>query len=160
MIKHCLLLSAVLALLASSNVCAGEIYTWKDAEGHVHYSDVPPPGSGDVKKLKSSTAASQAAEAPAQGGRATSSKTVAERELDFRRRRAEAQEAKDKADKDQAGSTQRRQECETARNQLRALESGQRASRFNDKGEAIPLDDDQRQIEVERSRQYLDKNCR
>ena len=87
-------------------------------------------------------------------------KSLAEKELDFRRRQAEAQEAKDKADKEQAAAGLRRQDCESARNQLRALESGQRMSRFNDKGEAIPLDDDQRQAEIERSRAFLEKTCK
>ena len=33
----------ILALLAALPALAGEVYTWKDAQGVTHYSDSPPP---------------------------------------------------------------------------------------------------------------------
>lgn len=42
-----------LLLLCGLPVSAGPVYSWKDADGNVHYSDVPPQaaGGGEVKEI-------------------------------------------------------------------------------------------------------------
>lgn len=141
---------------------AGDIYTWRDAEGRVHFSDVPPTGKEEAKKIRgaapsAASAAAAAANTPAAPTGAKPAPSLADKDLEFRKRRAESQEAADKAAKEKAAADQKASDCQSARNQMRALESGQRISRFNDKGEAIPMDDSQRQAEIERNRQFLEK---
>jgi hypothetical protein len=138
---------------------AGDIYTWRDAEGRVHFSDVPPTGKEEAKKLRGAapSSATPVPASPAAPSATKPSPSLADKDLEFRKRRAESQEVADKAAKEKAAADRKASDCQNARNQMRALESGQRISRFNDKGEAIPMDDSQRQAEIERNRQFLEK---
>lgn len=43
------LLTLTLAMVAGN--AAAELYSWKDAAGKIHYSDTPPPGNADARKL-------------------------------------------------------------------------------------------------------------
>lgn len=142
---------AAMALAAQ----AADIYTWKDADGRVHFSDQPPTGKQDVRKVRSKEPA--AMPVPAEQAKPAEKRSQADKYLEQRKRRAEAQEAADKAEKDKAAAERKTADCQSARNQLKALESGQRVSRFNDKGESIPMDDAERQAEIERSRQFVEK---
>jgi len=149
----CLAASALAAL-------AGDIYTWRDAEGRVHFSDVPPTGKEEAKKIRGSVPnTTPAVPAASTDAKPASKPSLADKDLEFRRRHAESQEVSDKAAKEKAVAERKAADCQSARNQLRALESGQRVSRFNDKGEAIPMDDSQRQAEIERNRQFVEKAC-
>lgn len=166
--------SVLLLALVTALPAAAQIYSWRDKDGKMHYSDTPPP-SGAVKTL--STPAPRPApalpeaeggseDAPAAGAPAPTApaaakpKTLAERELEFRQRRAAEAEAQAKADKERAENTERQAACEQARNQLTALTSGQRMARFNSAGEKEMFDDAARQREIERTRQHIDANCR
>ncbi len=146
------LLIAATALAAQ----AADIYTWKDAAGRVHFSDQPPTDKLDVRKVRGKDSAATSA-APAEQAKPAEKRSQADKDLEQRKRRAESQEAADKADKDKAAAERKAADCQSARNQLKALESGQRVSRFNDKGESVPMDDAERQAEIERSRQFVEK---
>lgn len=161
----------VLALLPALPAAA-QIYGWKDGEGRTHYSDQPPP-PGTVRilqtphpqRLPPSAPGSEAkldAEAAPRPETTPSAtpKTLAERELEFRQRRAAAAEAEAKAQEQAARDEERRRFCEQARNQLGALESGQRITRFNAAGEREYLDDAARAEEAGRLRSQLETHCR
>jgi hypothetical protein len=87
-------------------------------------------------------------------------KTPAEQDLEFRKRQSEAAEQKSKAEKDSAAAEEKRKNCERARGQLAALESGQRVSRPNAKGEREFLDDAQRAEEIANSRKAVESLCK
>lgn len=150
------LLGLLLACVAPA-VLAQTIYSWKDASGRVHYSDSPPPDA-QARSIK------QAPLAPrpptAEGASANTPPNYAEQEVAFRKRRAEAAEAEDKTRKQKASDEQRERDCTQARQQLTGLESGQPVVRFNDAGERIFIDDDERAAEMARSRQYLERSCK
>lgn len=171
MLRPALLLLALLTALPA----AAEIYSWKDKDGKMHYADVPP-ATGEVKTLrggaprpappaapitgdggadaaKPATADGKAAEANAKP------KTLAERELEFRQRRAAEAEAEAKAEKERADSAERQRACEQARNQLTALTSGQRVSRFDAAGGREVLDDAGRAEEIARTQKQVDQLC-
>ena len=81
-------------------------------------------------------------------------------ELDARIRKAEQeQKAKAKAEEERVAAS-RAENCQRARQQLAALESGMRVARMNDKGEREYLDDAQRASEVQRARQLIASECR
>lgn len=152
--------AAVLLALAAAAATAGDIYTWKDKDGRVTYSDNPPPGNIPARTLGGRNA--EAAPGPpenVQGDKARAP-TAADQELEFRKRRAEASEQQVKADKAAAEAEDKRKNCERARNQLTALESGQRVARYNDKGEREFLDDAQRAQEIESARKAVDSWCK
>lgn len=167
---------ALLALaLVTALPAAGEIYNWKDKDGTTHYSDIPP-AKGEVKTLRAGPAARPAPAASVHGGEAATQpaapgtanaspaadgkpKTLAERELEFRQRRAAEAEAQAKAEKEAEDAAQKARACEQARNQLTALTSGQRVSRFNASGERVVIDDAERAAEVTRTQEQIDRAC-
>jgi hypothetical protein len=155
----------LLVLAAGANAADGEIYTWKDKDGRTHYADNPPSGNTPARTL-SGRSTDKPASAAASGGDTPaavaprSAPSAAEQELEFRKRRAESAENQAKAEKAKAEAEEKRRNCERARNQLAALESGQRVARFNDKGEREFLDDAQRAQEVEAARKSAETWCK
>ena len=141
---------AVIALLAATTASA-QVYEWKDERGKTHYSDKPPVGTSAVKK-----SAAPVSSAPS----SSPQKTTADRELEFRKRQKEAQENAEKAKKDQAASTDQKDNCENARRALEVLESGERIALRDGQGERYYLDDAQRQQETDKARQLIQANCK
>lgn len=143
-------------LLGAGPAVAGEIYTWKDAQGVVHYSDVKP-GNTDAKVLRAGShgSVSEYAPPPSKPGA-----TPADQEVNFQKRRTEAAEAQTKADKERQQAATLKENCETARNQLSALRSGERMARYNAAGEKEVLDDSAREAEINRVQRIVDGSCK
>ena len=78
-------------------------------------------------------------------------------EYDFK---VEVQSAKAKAEQERKDAEEGKRNCEDARNQLNALESGQRMSRVDASGERIPLDDEMRAQEIEKARKSVQSWCK
>ena len=155
-------LFALLLICAVPMASAQSIYSWKDASGRVFYSDMPPPDA-KVRTLRQGPLAPKPARST--DGTDTPSATpaapsLAEQELAFRKRRAEAAEAEDKARKDKANDEMRQRECADNRNQLLALESGQRMNRINENGERVFLDDNERSAAIDNLRRAIERNCK
>ena len=149
----------VLALLTAAPAAA-QVYQWRDADGRVHYSDVPPP-QGEaitVRPARKATAPAEAAGTPAAG--AAKPKTLADKELEFRQRRAAAAEAEAKAEQERTLAAERQRACEQARNQLAGLRSGQRMVRYTSTGGREHIDDAGRAAEIERTQKYADSVCK
>jgi len=141
----------VLALAATA-AWGADVYTWRDASGKVHYSDSPPPGV-EAQRMRGGVSV-EAAETPAKRP------SLAEQERGFKQRRADAEKAKEKAEKDKAESEEAKRNCDDARGQLSALESGQRMARTNAQGESTPLDDQGRAQEIERTQKAIKSWCK
>ena len=77
----------------------------------------------------------------------------------FQEGQIEAQKAREKEKQAQDQAEAKQQNCESARNALRALESGQRISRVGKDGERYYLDEQQTAQETERAREVVQKNC-
>lgn len=160
--------AALVIALFSALPALAQIYSWKDKDGRMHYSDTPPP-TGEVSVIRGGpaprpTPPAAAPESAAEGETAgaddpTRPPSLAEREQAFRERRAAAAEAEAKAGEEAAREAERQRFCEQARNQLGALESGQRVSRFNAAGEREFLDDATRGAEAARLRQQIAEHC-
>lgn len=146
----------VLLACAAPAVLAQTIYSWKDASGRVHYSDSPP-ADAQVRTLKQAPMTPRPAAPQATPGNVP--QTAADKELAFKKRRADAAEAEDKARKQQLADEQRQQDCAHFRHQLAGLESGQPTMRYNEAGEQVFISNDERSNETERTRQYLEHNC-
>lgn len=148
-----LIAALILGWLACA-ASAADIYTWKDKEGRVHYADNPPPPPTAIRSLgdtgtKPGTPQAEPALRP-----------LADQELEFRKRRAADSEAQAKAQRVKAESEESKRNCETARNNLAAIESGQRLVRYKENGEREFLDDAQRAAEQERARKAVADWCR
>ena len=147
--KHFALTLAV--LLAATTTANAEIYQWKDANGKTVISDKPPTGNTQPQKTFASDSPTSNAAGP---------KTTADKDLDFRKRQKEAQESADKTNKEQAAAAANKESCDSSRRHLKSLESGERISMTDDKGERYFLDDAQRTQELAKVRQNIPANCK
>ena len=87
-------------------------------------------------------------------------KSLAEKDLESRKRRIQAEETAAKQAKDQEEAKSRKANCEQARNQLQALQEGQRVSKFNEKGERVFLEDSDRALAIEEAKKSADSWCK
>jgi hypothetical protein len=156
--RLCLPVSVLLALFSAMPAFA-QIYQWHDAEGKAHYADIAPPGVNAILLRVKPGSVTDTVEDAATAGSAQP-KSLAEQELEFRQRRAEAAEAQAKAEDEEKQAAERARNCEQARNQLAALKSGQRIARLNSKGEREYLDEAGRVAEIERTEQYAASVCK
>lgn len=169
MIKTLVLLIA----LAFAGVAQAQIKCWTAANGKRACGDTPPPGAkvttirtpaGPSAPIPGPGATGPGATGP--GATAPASKapskgplTPAEREQEYRKRQAEAQKNAEKLAQDRKDADAKRENCARARESLRGLESGQRISRTDAKGERYFLDDAQREQEAARSRELVKQSC-
>ena len=171
-------------MLIAMSPTADAQWRWRDKSGQVNASDRPPPRDVPDKDIlsrpaadtrRAAAAAAQAA-FPASGAEGTAAAgapvaapaavaasappTALEREVQARKRSAEQEQAaKARAEEDRL-ATQRSENCRAARGHLVALDSGQRISRTNDKGEREVLDDKGRADELRRAREVVASDCR
>ena len=164
-------LATALAVLAAPPAFAQ--WKWKDAQGRVTVSDLPPPRSvpdkdilqrPEAQRRAATAAAAEAASAAAPGTPGAAPQAAAsspvDKDLEAKKRAAEQERAaKAKAEEDKL-SAQRAENCRRARQHLAALDSGQRIVRMNDKGEREFIDDAQRANEARRARDVIASECR
>lgn len=154
-----------IALLAALFACLpaqAQIYQYKDAAGRTVISDRPPPaGALPAKSHAAGNGVSTSEDPPAtDGANAPPPKTLADREMEFRKRQQAQREAAEKAQKESADKARRKEDCERAQRQLRMLESGERIALRDEKGERVFLEDMQRAAEIERTRRMIADACR
>jgi Domain of unknown function (DUF4124) len=152
--NRALILAAGIAVAIAGTAAHAQTYQYKDSRGRTVISDTPPPasaqGSRTVGGTTADAAAAKAADAP---------KTTAEKEMDFRKRQQEAREKADKDAKEQAAAAQKRENCERARMQASALESGRRMLVPDGKGGETLMDDSARSAEIERAQRVISEAC-
>lgn len=169
--KH--LLAAALALMLLCTAAQAQ-WTWRDKDGRVTASDRPPPRDVPEKDILSrphqrpaaATRDTRGAQVPAAAKAASAASVVglpratpSDKELEARKKEADAEKtAKQKAEEAKQAS-QRADNCRRARAEITALDSGQRMSRLNDKGEREVLDDKGRAEEVRRARDVVTSDC-
>lgn len=142
-------------------------WMWRDKEGRVTASDRPPPRDVAEKDIlqrpvpearRALVAAAPAASAAA--GPASAPQTALDKEVQARKKAAEAEQAaKAKADEER-NAARKAENCRNARSNLATLESGVRIARTNDKGEREILEDAARNEELRRAREVIASDCR
>jgi hypothetical protein len=153
-------------------------WAWKDGNGRLVYSDRPPPSdikpANVVRQPNTQVLANPApssgplddsgkpldaknpdAKNPTPGG----PKTVAEREMEFRKRQQERADSEKKAADEQTKNAVKTAECDRARGYLKSLEDGVRITRTDASGNREFLDDAQRATEVDRTRKIIQSTC-
>lgn len=141
----------VIAVLLPAFAANAQIYQWKDASGRTVLSDKPAVGQTTQPRAIESAPPPNSATEP--------QKALADRELEFRKRQKEAQEKNDKAQKEAAAAADKTRNCEDARSNLRALESGERIALRDEKGERYFLEDAQREQQAAKMRQFIQAHC-
>lgn len=151
-----LLLAAL--LLGSAHA---QVYQWKDASGKTVFSDKPPPGKVELPRQKPIVdPAGEDAIEDVKPKESKAPKTLADRDLEFRKRQKESQAANEKRQAEQKQEAERQESCDNARRYLHSLESGDRIANRDDKGELVVLDDNQRAQEIAKARQNAQSNCK
>jgi hypothetical protein len=151
----------ILLMLASASTFAG-ISKWVDAQGHVHYSDQPPPPEVKAETLRpasdtegtSSTSDVTATSAPA------APKTFAEREAEWKKAQQAKQVAADKAAQKQAAEDADKTNCTNAQQSLKNLQDGGRIMEIDASGKRSYLDDTQHQQRIEKAQQEISNLCK
>jgi hypothetical protein len=150
------------ALLLAILLPAQAQWVWRDKEGRVTASDLPPPrdiGDKDIMQRPEQVLRKVSAPPPASGA-APAVKPAVDPALEAKRRNADAQEqAKARAEEERV-SQQRAENCRRARAHVAALETGQRIARTNEKGEREILDDKGRAEEMRRANEVIASDCR
>jgi len=172
-------ISIAIALAAFGAAPAHAQWAWKDGNGRLVYSDRPPPP--DIKAaniVRQPNLQTLANPAPASGplddagkaleGKAPETKgapapaapkTIAERDMEFRKRQAERADSDKKAVEEQTKTATRTADCERARGYMKTLEDGVRITRTDAAGNREFLDDAQRAAEVDRTRKVIEGAC-
>jgi hypothetical protein len=155
------------ALLVAILVPAQAQWVWRDKDGRVTASDLPPPREVVEKdilqrpdQVQRKVVPPPAPAASVAAVQAPVAKPPVDPKLEAKRREASAAEqAKQRAD-DEKNSQQRAENCRRARGHLAALETGQRIARTNEKGEREILDDKGRAEEMRRANEVIASDCR
>lgn len=140
-------------------------WKWRDKNGQVTASDLPPPrevADKDILQRPDVLARRLAPAAPASAASAPLAPKAAglDPELEKRKKATEAEESAKTKVEDERQAAQRRENCGRARSHLTTMESGQRIARTNDRGEREYLDDNARTQEIRRAREVIATDCR
>jgi hypothetical protein len=160
------------ACVVAGAACAQgrEIYTWKDKNGVVHYSDTAPddpkaesmeapeayfPGSADAYPDRPA-ADIPGADKPS-SGQASSGAGAENEEISYaeQKRREIARNREER----RAAQAERDRKCAAAREQVAALEPHRRVFFTNDQGETERMDDEVRVGKVEEAKAEIAKYC-
>lgn len=160
-------LFALCSALALGAQAQGQ-WKWRDAQGNVQYSDLPPPQGTPEKDILARPTkqplrlvpfgVKASAPVAAQPGDAASAAN-ARREADAKARTAKDSEAKIK-EAEQRAAAARAENCKTARQQLVTLESGIRIAQVNAKGDRVIMDDTAKLAEAKRAREVIASECK
>lgn len=173
MTRRPLILAALAVAFVAGTFAAGASaqWAWKDDNGRLVYSNIPPPPSvkpAQIVRQPGTVPQASRASAPAEGepekpatapAAANAPKTYAERDAEFRKRQQERTDSERKAQEEQQKSAQKAVECERSRGYLRALEDGVRITRTDAAGNREYIDDAQRAAEMDRMRKAIRELC-
>jgi hypothetical protein len=138
-----------------ATAAAGQQYKWVDKDGSVRYGDVPPPGvQATPLKAPASGSAASASEAKKDAAKALTPEQA------FRKRQEDALKEREMEAKAEQDTQAKRENCSRAQDALRTLESGQRITRTDSKGERYFLDDAQVAQETAKARESVGQWCK
>lgn len=146
------LLASILALPVVANA---QIYKWKDKDGVMRYSDMPPPSNVEYESLSGKKfTPPKPAEAPAAAPKEPEAKGKAEAKP-----QETPEQMKERKRIEEADAKARQQNCSAARANLKAFEQGGRISRVNEAGEREYLDDAALAQNAEQARKDIAQYC-
>ncbi|WP_420475049.1 DUF4124 domain-containing protein [Noviherbaspirillum sp. ST9] len=158
-LSNILAVTVVLSALFSPATVSAQ-YIWLDEKGTKQFSDMPPPPSVPPGRILKQPAARPAASAGGTGDAkpatpARTEPTIAEKNAEFRKRKAEQAEKEKKAGEEAQRAADNAKNCERARDYQRLLDSGERIARTDKNGERSFLSDEQRAQESHENKRNL-----
>ncbi|SOZ35022.1 DUF4124 domain-containing protein [Cupriavidus neocaledonicus] len=164
------LLAAALATVLAVPAPALAYWQWRDANGHMVYSDVPlstaaarvlrAPGrpAGDFQPVQSAQPADAAGAAPAPA-KASARPAAPTPEEAFQKRREASLKAAAEEARRETEAAERAARCAQLRNYATGLQQGMRAAVAGPDGSLQHLNSEQRQAELLRTSANLEKHC-
>lgn len=137
-------------------------WVWKDDQGHTVISDQPPPATVPLSRIVRQPGRSSApAAAPDDDKKddAAKTKSLADQDLDFKKRQKDSTDAAKKAQDEADRKKSVADHCNAERQNLATLQSGQRMTRTDDQGQRYFVDDATRSADLQRAQADLSKNC-
>ena len=148
----------VLLMTFAAAAAQAQIQCWTNKDGRRECGDTPPPGV-KVREISGASAPAPAAKDGAKSAK-KGPLTPAEQEQAFRKRQIDAEKAREKEDKERADAAAKAENCARAQEGLRALQSGQRIARTDEKGERYYLDEAQTAAETAKAQQMVSQSCK
>ena len=140
-------------LLLTAGAATAQIMECIDAKGSKTMAQFCPPGTVKENRLSKGGTGGTSTSAPA-------TKSLADRDAEFKKRDLERKEAEAKSDKEKADAKDSERNCLDARSQLRALQEGNRIARMDPKtGERSFLEDKDRPGEIATAQRSVDQWC-
>ncbi len=139
-----------LLLFLSSQMIGAEVYKWVDEDGITQYTDQPPP-SGAAQIEKKLTI--KAAPTP----ETNQASNLADEMEGFNKRREEKLEEKSRK---AAQAEEYKSKCAAAQGRLKVYRDSPRLTMPDGKGGIVYVDDDARQIEINKSNEAIAKFCK
>ncbi|MGA8277464.1 MAG: DUF4124 domain-containing protein [Rhodanobacteraceae bacterium] len=138
-------------MIAPAGVCAEEVYAWTDATGVKHFSDSPPPADvHNARRLTLHGGTAATTSAPASSG--TSSETDTG---------ADVTDAATAGQAPGSSADSQAKACETARNNLKLLQSNYQISMPNGAdGKPQVIDKGRRDLEIARAKDQISFYCK
>ena len=158
--KTALIFVLGITLTAAISSAHAQTYQWKDSNGRTIISDTPQPGAGKNARTIGGPPPATSIGEKTEEKTAEAPKTMADKDLEFKKRQQEAKEKAEKLAKEQAASAERKENCTRAGRSLAALESNQPMATLGDKGERQIMDSQQRAQEMERARRFMAESCK
>ena len=142
--------ATLLTLFVASGALASEIYKWTDAEGNVHYGDVPVSAQSERLAIKSKPTNSSRVQA----------QTQARVDTRARQREAAAQPPDGPSPEElRAEAEQRAEQCTSSRTQLQKFLTSRRIYREDEDGERVYMDEAEMQATREQAENRVEEYC-
>jgi len=129
---------------------ADQIYKWVDSQGHVHFSQTPPPGT-------TVSAQSVTVNPAAPDPQSLANQQALQQQQAAKDKAAADAAAKDKPDP--AGEAQKKQHCEDLRTRLNVLQQSGRTATTDAQGNLTYLDDNARAQQIDEINQQIKSDC-
>ncbi len=143
-----------LMALFSTVAAAQTLYRWLDADGNVQYSDQPPPADAkDARTLNRGLPISDENDGD-------DSKSYVEQEVEFQERSKKRAEEELKERKEAETAALWKSNCDSARSELQALNSGGRKRQYNEQGELVFMTSEQVEREKKEASEEIQKWCK
>lgn len=141
-------------LFIFSITTSGEMYKWVDHNGKTRYTDQPPPAGAakTEKKLEIKLAPVK----PVDANDEASKKSLADRELDFKKRLAKK---KQEEAKQQKKITESKEKCFQAKSKLKLYQEAPKLTVSDGKGGVVRADDAARQKGIEMAQKEIKNYC-
>jgi hypothetical protein len=147
----------VVAVAAVANAASAQVFECVDAKGAREYAQFCRPGTVQQRQILKESESGAGASRDAR----SAPKSLEVQDVEYRKRLLERQEAETKAAQDKQQAEEAESQCAAARNQIKALEDGQRMTRIDpESGERLNFGDDERAMEIERQRQAMAAWCK